>query len=48
MAMASFLGAQLGAKYAIKVGPKIIKPMLIIVCTVLAIKLLSDEKFVSE
>ena len=44
MAVASFLGAQLGAKYAIKVGPKIIKPMVIIVCTVLAIKLLSDEK----
>lgn len=43
MAIASFLGAQLGAKYAIKIGPKLIKPMLIIVCTILAIKLLSDE-----
>lgn len=43
MAVASFLGAQLGAKYAIQIGPKLIKPMLIVVCTALAIKLLSDE-----
>jgi len=43
MAIAAFLGAQLGAKYAIKIGPKLIKPMLIVVCTALAIKLLSDE-----
>lgn len=43
IAIAAFLGAQLGAKYAIKIGPKIIKPMLIIVCTALAVKLLCDE-----
>lgn len=43
MAVASFFGAQLGAKYAIQIGPKLIKPMLIVVCTALAIKLLSEE-----
>tara|TARA_R110001606_G_scaffold351949_1_gene502317 strand:+ start:490 stop:1278 length:789 start_codon:yes stop_codon:yes gene_type:complete len=43
MAIASFFGAQLGARCALKVGPRLIKPMLIIVCSVLAIKLLSDE-----
>lgn len=43
MAIAAFLGAQVGAKYAIKIGPKLIKPMLIVVCTALAIKLLSDD-----
>ena len=43
MAVASFLGAQLGAKYAIQIGPKLIKPMLTVVCTALAIKLLSEE-----
>ena len=43
MAVSSALGAQFGARYAIKVGPRIIKPMLIIVCTALAIKLFSND-----
>jgi len=43
MALASFAGAQLGARVAVRVGPRLVKPMLIIVCTALAIKLLSVE-----
>lgn len=41
MAIASFVGAQLGARAAVRVGPRLIKPMLIIVCCALAVKLLS-------
>ena len=41
MAIASFTGAQLGARAAVRVGPRLIKPMLIIVCCALAMKLLS-------
>ena len=43
MALAAFIGAQLGARAAVKVGPRLIKPMLIVVCCALAIKLLSME-----
>ncbi len=43
MALASFAGAQLGARVAVRVGPRLVKPMLIIVCCALAIKLLSVE-----
>ncbi|ERT11868.1 TSUP family transporter [Photorhabdus temperata] len=43
MAIASFVGAQLGARCAVKVGPRLIRPMLILVCCVLAIKLISVE-----
>ena len=42
MAIASFAGAQFGARAAIRVGPRLIKPMLIIVCCALAIKLLGS------
>lgn len=41
MAVASFLGAQLGIRCVIKVGPKFVKPILIVVCCLLAVKLLS-------
>lgn len=41
MAIGAFLGAQLGARCAIVVGPRLIKPMLIVVCCVLAVKMLS-------
>ncbi|ALM52421.1 TSUP family transporter [Halomonas huangheensis] len=41
MAIGAFLGAQLGARCALVVGPRLIKPMLIVVCCFLAIKLLS-------
>lgn len=43
MALASFVGAQLGARAAVSVGPRLIRPMLIVVCCALAIKLLSAE-----
>lgn len=44
MALGAFLGAQLGARCAMVVGPRLIKPMLIIVCCVLAIKMLSTPE----
>jgi len=43
MALAAFIGAQLGARAAVRVGPRLIKPMLIVVCCALDIKLLSVE-----
>jgi len=43
MALASFAGAQLGARAAVRVGPRLVKPMLIVVCCALAIKLLSVD-----
>lgn len=41
MALAAFAGAQLGTRCVVKVGPKLVKPMLIGVCCLLAMKLLS-------
>lgn len=41
MALASFAGAQLGARCAVRIGPKIVKPMIIVVCCALAVKLIS-------
>jgi len=43
MAVAAFIGAQLGARAAVRVGPRLIKPMLIVVCLALAVKLMSME-----
>lgn len=43
MALAAFIGAQLGARCAVRVGPRLVKPMLITVCCVLALKLLTTE-----
>lgn len=42
MGVAQFLGARLGASLAIKIGAKLIKPLLVIVCVALAVKLLAD------
>ncbi len=42
MGAAQFIGAQLGAKLAIKNGAKIIRPLLVIVCCAMAFKLLRD------
>lgn len=42
MGVAQFAGARLGAAMAMKNGAKIIKPLLIIVCLALAVKLLLD------
>lgn len=42
MGVAQFIGARVGAGLAMKNGAKIIKPLLVIVCLALAIKLLLD------
>jgi uncharacterized protein len=43
MGVAQFLGARLGASLAMKNGARIIKPLLVIVCVLLAMRLLADE-----
>ncbi len=42
MGVGQFLGAQVGSRLAIKNGAKIIRPVLVIVCCAMAIKLLLD------
>ncbi|WP_438747801.1 TSUP family transporter [Pararhizobium sp. O133] len=42
MGAGQFAGAQVGSRFAMKNGAKIIKPLLVTTCMVLAIKLLSD------
>ncbi len=42
MGVAQFLGARLGASLAMRIGAKLIKPLLVIVCLALAVKLLAD------
>lgn len=41
MAIAAFAGAQLGARCVVRVGPRLIRPMIVLVCCALAIKLFS-------
>lgn len=43
MAIGAFIGAQLGAKLAIHVGKRLIKPMLITMCLLMALRLLFAE-----
>jgi uncharacterized membrane protein YfcA len=42
MAFAAFVGAQLGARCAVHFGPRLIKPLLVCVCCIMATKLLLD------
>ncbi|MER9352941.1 TSUP family transporter [Mesorhizobium sp. M0514] len=42
MGIAQFLGARLGASLAIRSGARLIKPLLVIICLALAVKLLAD------
>lgn len=42
MGLAQFLGARLGAHMAIKNGARLIKPLLVVTCIALAVKLLMD------
>lgn len=42
MGVAQFAGAQVGSRLAMNKGASVIKPLLVITCTALAIKLLSD------
>lgn len=43
MGAAQFAGAQVGASLAMRNGAKLIRPLLVITCTALAIRLLADE-----
>ncbi|EHS51909.1 protein of unknown function DUF81 [Rhizobium sp. PDO1-076] len=42
MGLGQFLGAQVGSRFAMKSGAKLIKPLLIVTCVALAVKLLLD------
>jgi uncharacterized membrane protein YfcA len=42
MGAGQFIGAQVGSRLAMKSGAKIIKPLLVVTCIALAVKLLSD------
>lgn len=42
MGVAQFLGARLGASLAMRIGSKLIKPLLVVICVALAIRLLMD------
>lgn len=42
MGVAQFAGAQLGSRFAMKHGAKIIRPLLVVVCLAMATKLLLD------
>ncbi|MFC5386416.1 TSUP family transporter [Aquamicrobium segne] len=44
MGIAQFLGARLGATLAMRIGSGLIKPLLVLVCMALAIKLLADPE----
>ena len=44
MALGAFIGAQLGTRCAVKVGARLIKPMLVIMCCLMAIRLLLNEE----
>ena len=42
MGVGQFLGAQTGSRFAMRQGARIIKPLLVVTCVALAIKLLAD------
>jgi uncharacterized membrane protein YfcA len=42
MGVCQFLGARVGALLAVRIGARLIKPLLVVVCVALAIKLLAD------
>ncbi|MBS9720798.1 TSUP family transporter [Tianweitania sp. BSSL-BM11] len=43
MGVAQFLGARLGATLAMRVGSRLIRPLLVVTCVALAIKLMLDQ-----
>ncbi len=43
MGLAQFGGAQLGARWAVRGGARVIRPLLVLTCIVLAAKLLTDD-----
>jgi uncharacterized protein len=42
MGIAQFIGARIGASLAMRIGSRLIKPLLVITCIALAVKLLAD------
>ncbi len=53
MAVCAFVGAQIGSRVAMRLGARVIRPLLVIVCCAMAIKLLSNpdnpvRHFISE
>ncbi len=42
MAVGQFIGGRLGSRAAIRFGPKLIRPLLVIICLAMVAKLLSD------
>ncbi len=44
MGLGQFIGAQLGSRFAMKQGARVIKPLLVTVSLVLAIRLLLDPQ----
>lgn len=53
MAIGAFIGAHIGAKFALRFGSKLIKPLLITISLIMALKLFTDEdnllyQFLSE
>ena len=42
MGVGQFLGAQTGSRFAMRQGARIIKPLLVVTCVALAIRLLAD------
>ena len=42
MGVCSMLGAQIGSRLAIKQGARIIRPLIVITCCALSIKMLAD------
>lgn len=43
MAAAAFCGAQLGARAAVHIGARLVRPLVVIICWLMSIKLLLDE-----
>lgn len=44
MAVGAMVGAQIGAQFAVRFGSKLIKPLLILMSLIMAIRLIMDEK----
>lgn len=42
MAASAFLGAQIGSRLALRVGPRLVRPLLVAICCLLALRLLSE------
>lgn len=42
MAVGAFLGAQIGSRLAMRIGARLIRPLLVVVCCAMAVRLLAD------